>query len=148
MNQAGSVGVQAPGAEQRRGTDEKIAEHVAVQHGHAGICMPAVLDEGETAGDQQHRTGQPGQQPLLADGGGGISSRSDYEAYSGRIRSSSTALTLVADRQSLVLEVRRGDRTITIEYLPRGGEVDGYRWVRRPGVPEARCAEFGSAARS
>ncbi|MBN1223768.1 MAG: peptidase M61, partial [Candidatus Aminicenantes bacterium] len=39
----------------------------------------------------------------------------------------------------LKLKVRRGDETLEIEYLPRGESVDGYKWVRIPGVPDADC---------
>lgn len=46
--------------------------------------------------------------------------------------------------KKLTLEVRRGGRTRQIEYLPRGEEVQGYRWVRVPDVPDERCGEFGS----
>ncbi|MBZ5537866.1 MAG: hypothetical protein LAO31_18075 [Acidobacteriia bacterium] len=37
-------------------------------------------------------------------------------------------------------EVRRGDQTFKIEYLPRGAAVEGYEWVKVPGVQENRCA--------
>jgi predicted metalloprotease with PDZ domain len=48
------------------------------------------------------------------------------------------ALQAEVDR-TLTLNVKRGDRTIPITYLPRGKAVDAYQWVRTAGVPEARC---------
>lgn len=48
--------------------------------------------------------------------------------------------------KSLVLDVRRDGRNMSIEYLPRGEEVDGYHWVRKSGFPDGGCGEFGSAA--
>lgn len=47
--------------------------------------------------------------------------------------------------KTLVLEVRRGERTLTIEYLPRAEEVEGYRWVRKAGVPDEGCGQFGAS---
>jgi len=43
------------------------------------------------------------------------------------------------ENRRVKLEVRRGDQTLEIEYLPRGESVDGYKWVRKPGVPEEKC---------
>ncbi len=37
------------------------------------------------------------------------------------------------------LKIRRGDKVMEIEYLPRGAEVQGYDWVRIPHVPDAQC---------
>ena len=38
------------------------------------------------------------------------------------------------------LRIRRGDKTLEIDYLPRGGPVEGYQWIRRAGVPDESCA--------
>jgi S1-C subfamily serine protease len=38
------------------------------------------------------------------------------------------------------LRIRRGDKTLEIDYLPRGGPVEGYQWIRRGGVPDESCA--------
>ncbi len=35
------------------------------------------------------------------------------------------------DSLPLRLRIRRGDKVFEVEYLPRGKEIDGYRWVRR-----------------
>jgi hypothetical protein len=40
----------------------------------------------------------------------------------------------------LQLNVRRGERELTIEYLPRGETVDGWLWERVAGAPDAGCA--------
>ncbi len=40
---------------------------------------------------------------------------------------------------SLTLTLRRGDTQTTVTYLPRGPEVEGYRWARDPRVPDAAC---------
>lgn len=43
---------------------------------------------------------------------------------------------------TLKLKVKRGDKVLEIEYLPRDGYVDGYKWVRDPEVPEEKCRDF------
>lgn len=45
------------------------------------------------------------------------------------------------ENQRIKLHVRRGEETLEIEYLPRSEPVDGYKWVRIPGVPEEQCRE-------
>ncbi|HET8750819.1 MAG TPA: peptidase M61 [Sphingomicrobium sp.] len=40
----------------------------------------------------------------------------------------------------LTLQIRRGDREMTIRYLPRGETVDAWQWARVPGVPDTACA--------
>ena len=40
---------------------------------------------------------------------------------------------------NLTLHVRRDGKDFEITYLPRGEEVDGYRWVRVDGVPDSAC---------
>lgn len=37
------------------------------------------------------------------------------------------------------LTLRRGERIITVSYLPRGPAVQGYRWARDPRTPETAC---------
>jgi hypothetical protein len=41
--------------------------------------------------------------------------------------------------KTLTLQVRRGDESFDVEYLPRGEAVDGYLWQRVEGVPDAEC---------
>lgn len=41
--------------------------------------------------------------------------------------------------QTLTLTLRRGESRTTVTYLPRGAEVEGYRWARDPTVPETAC---------
>jgi predicted metalloprotease with PDZ domain len=41
--------------------------------------------------------------------------------------------------KTLTLQVRRGDESFDVEYLPRGEAVDGYLWQRAEGVPDAEC---------
>jgi len=45
--------------------------------------------------------------------------------------------------QTIELKVRRGQEELTIEYLPRGEAVQGWKWVRASGVPDAQCADSG-----
>ncbi len=40
----------------------------------------------------------------------------------------------------LQLQVLRGDRELTIEYLPRGETVTGWLWTRVANVPDSQCA--------
>lgn len=40
----------------------------------------------------------------------------------------------------LSLAVRRGERTFTVRYQPRGETVDAWQWERRGSVPDAECA--------
>jgi len=40
----------------------------------------------------------------------------------------------------LQLQVRRGDRELTIQYLPRGEAVTGWLWSRVSTVPDSQCA--------
>ena len=40
---------------------------------------------------------------------------------------------------TLTLQLRRGEQPVTVTYTPRGGPLDGYRWVREPSVPESAC---------
>lgn len=75
----------------------------------------------------------------------------DSEAWRAGLRGGDEILHPVALEEAqrdpgrmLALEVRRGEETVTIEYPPRGEEVDGYRWVRKADVPGQRCAEFDS----
>jgi hypothetical protein len=37
------------------------------------------------------------------------------------------------------LRIRRGDKTLEIDYLPRGRPIEGYQWVRRASVPDDAC---------
>ena len=37
---------------------------------------------------------------------------------------------------TVTIEVQRGDRTLAIEYLPRGESVDGFKWVRVQDAPK------------
>lgn len=40
----------------------------------------------------------------------------------------------------ITLEVRRGERTWTVRYQPRGETVMAWQWERREGTPDAACA--------
>jgi predicted metalloprotease with PDZ domain len=44
---------------------------------------------------------------------------------------------------TLTLELRRGARTVTVTYLPRGRTVEAYQWRRVPGVADRECARGG-----
>lgn len=37
------------------------------------------------------------------------------------------------------LRIRRGDKTLEIDYLPRGQPVEGYQWIRRANLPDEAC---------
>lgn len=39
----------------------------------------------------------------------------------------------------LKLTLRRGERTTTVSFLPRGAPVEGYRWARDPKIPDTAC---------
>lgn len=39
----------------------------------------------------------------------------------------------------LTLTLRRGERTTTVSFLPRGAPVEGYRWARDPKIPDTAC---------
>jgi hypothetical protein len=43
------------------------------------------------------------------------------------------------ESRRIKLEVRRGDKILEIEYLPRGESVDGYKWIRVPRGPDEKC---------
>lgn len=52
--------------------------------------------------------------------------------------------TRVADSQDdptqpMQLKVHRGSQELSISYLPRGAEIEGYQWVRKPDIPEKAC---------
>jgi hypothetical protein len=37
------------------------------------------------------------------------------------------------------LQIKRQEKTLDVEYLPRGKPVEGYQWIRRESVPDGDC---------
>ncbi|WP_243451117.1 peptidase M61 [Sphingosinicella sp. CPCC 101087] len=47
----------------------------------------------------------------------------------------------------LTLQIRRGETTLALTYLPRGETVDAHQWERVEGVPDSACASYRQGSR-
>ena len=43
---------------------------------------------------------------------------------------------------TVTLQIKRGEQTLDITYLPRAGLIESYRWIRIPDVAEEKCRDL------